>query len=56
VDIHHGHGAENQKLAVGIASYLLPPSWRAKCRSGFATLPPEPLKSGPLWFFHGEGL
>jgi hypothetical protein len=30
-----------------------PPTWRAKCRSGFATLPPEPLRQQPavvlLW-------
>jgi hypothetical protein len=30
-----------------------PPSWRTKCRSGFTTLPPEPLQEQPdvvlLW-------
>jgi hypothetical protein len=30
-----------------------PPTWRAKCQSGFATLPPEPLRQQPavvlLW-------
>jgi hypothetical protein len=24
-----------------------PPSWRAKCRSGFTTLPPVPLQEQP---------
>jgi hypothetical protein len=46
---------------LGVVEVLLPekhqapPSWRAKCRSGFTTLPPAPLpESSPLWFFFLE--
>jgi hypothetical protein len=34
VVVHHGDGVEDQEW------WPSPPSWRAKCRSGFATLPP----------------
>jgi hypothetical protein len=33
-----------------------PPSWRAKCRSGFTTLPPVPLQEQPAVVLLLEGL
>jgi hypothetical protein len=32
-----------------------PPSWRAKCRSGFTTLPPVPLQEQPAVVLLLEG-
>jgi hypothetical protein len=32
-----------------------PPSWRAKCQSGFATLPPVPLQVQPAMVLLLEG-
>jgi hypothetical protein len=50
VNVHHGDEAGKTKNGEMSA-----PSWRAKCRSGFTTLPPAPLpESSPLWFFFLE--
>jgi hypothetical protein len=49
VDVHHGDGAEDQewwqKPRIAAKS---PPSWRAKCRSGFGKLPQVLLPEQPV--------
>jgi hypothetical protein len=50
VNVHHGDEAGKTKNG------KMPPSWRAKCRSGFTTLPPVPLQEQPIVVLLLEGL
>jgi hypothetical protein len=51
VNVHHGDEAEKTKNGK-----KRPPSWRAKYRSGFMTLPPVPLQEQPAVVLLLEGL
>jgi hypothetical protein len=43
VNVHHGDEAGKTKN-----DEMRPPTWRAKCRSGFMTLPLVPLQEQPV--------
>jgi hypothetical protein len=49
VNIHHDDEARKTKNGE------IPPSWRAKCRSGFTTLPLVPLQEQPVVVLLLEG-
>jgi hypothetical protein len=51
VNVHHGDEAEKTKNGE-----TCPPTWCAKCRSGFTTLPPVPLQEQPAVVLLLEGL
>jgi hypothetical protein len=50
VNVHHDDEARKTK------NDEMPPTWRAKCRSGFTTLPPVPLLEQYRCGFLLEGL
>jgi hypothetical protein len=51
VNVHHGDEVGKTKNGEKRS-----PSWRAKCRSGFTTLPPVPLQEQPAVVLLLEGL
>jgi hypothetical protein len=50
------HGSTEKVKLLLNSSHLEPPTWRAKCRSGFMTLPPVPLQEQPAVVLLLKGL
>jgi hypothetical protein len=48
VDIHHDYEAKNQEQRRELLANSFPPTWRAKYRSGFMTLPSVLLQEQPV--------